>query len=135
VENECGFYESTYGEGGIAYTQLAAKMALSQNISVPWITSDSKLFISNFIPTAAAAVFEVDSRCCRLRSCIVVAQAIGELLFGLKEAEEDVVAPKERWFSMLTYQDHLAHETSPSIVGDIAITTDGLKASFSTFVV
>ncbi|GJZ33267.1 beta-galactosidase 10 [Tanacetum coccineum] len=38
VENECGFYESAYGEGGKAYTQLAAKMALSQNIGVPWIT-------------------------------------------------------------------------------------------------
>ncbi|GJX58033.1 exportin 1A [Tanacetum coccineum] len=33
-----GFYESAYGEGGIAYTQLEARMALSQNISVPWIT-------------------------------------------------------------------------------------------------
>ncbi|GKB14208.1 transmembrane 9 superfamily member 9-like protein [Tanacetum coccineum] len=38
VENKYGFYESAYGEGVKAYTQLATKMALSQNISVPWIT-------------------------------------------------------------------------------------------------
>ncbi|PWA61082.1 beta-galactosidase 10 [Artemisia annua] len=37
VENEYGFYEAAYGEGGKAYTQWAAKMALSQNIGVPWI--------------------------------------------------------------------------------------------------
>ncbi|KAK3035261.1 hypothetical protein RJ639_034698 [Escallonia herrerae] len=37
VENEYGFYESAYGEGGKAYALWAAKMALSQNIGVPWI--------------------------------------------------------------------------------------------------
>ncbi|GJU15476.1 beta-galactosidase 10 [Tanacetum coccineum] len=37
VKNEYGFYEAAYGEGGKAYTQWAAKMALSQNIGVPWI--------------------------------------------------------------------------------------------------
>ncbi|PWA65448.1 Phosphoglucan phosphatase DSP4 chloroplastic [Artemisia annua] len=42
---------------------------------------------------------------------------------------------KERWFSVLTYQDHLEHKTSPSVVGDLAKITDGLKASFSTCVV
>ncbi|GKB75032.1 endomembrane protein 70 family protein [Tanacetum coccineum] len=38
VENEYGFYEYAYGEGGKVYTQLVAKMALSQNIGVPRIT-------------------------------------------------------------------------------------------------
>ncbi|XP_071716629.1 beta-galactosidase 10-like [Rutidosis leptorrhynchoides] len=37
VENEYGFYEGAYGEGGKTYTQWAAKMALSQNTGVPWI--------------------------------------------------------------------------------------------------
>nr|XP_043627356.1 beta-galactosidase 10 [Erigeron canadensis] len=37
VENEYGYYETAYGEGGKAYTQWAAKMALSQNTGVPWI--------------------------------------------------------------------------------------------------
>ncbi|KVH91256.1 D-galactoside/L-rhamnose binding SUEL lectin domain-containing protein [Cynara cardunculus var. scolymus] len=37
VENEYGYYEAAYGEGGKAYTQWAAKMALSQNTGVPWI--------------------------------------------------------------------------------------------------
>ncbi|KAI7757809.1 hypothetical protein M8C21_029185 [Ambrosia artemisiifolia] len=37
VENEYGFYEPAYGEGGKLYTQWAAKMALSQNTGVPWI--------------------------------------------------------------------------------------------------
>lgn len=37
VENEYGFYETAYGDGGKAYAQWAAKMALSQNIGVPWI--------------------------------------------------------------------------------------------------
>ncbi|KAM0009673.1 putative beta-galactosidase [Helianthus debilis subsp. tardiflorus] len=37
VENEYGYYEAAYGEGGKRYTQWAAKMALSQNIGVPWI--------------------------------------------------------------------------------------------------
>ncbi|XP_065874195.1 beta-galactosidase 10 [Euphorbia lathyris] len=37
VENEYGFYESSYGEGGKRYAMWAAKMAVSQNIGVPWI--------------------------------------------------------------------------------------------------
>ncbi|KAJ4715205.1 Beta-galactosidase [Melia azedarach] len=37
VENEYGFYESFYGEGGKRYALWAAKMAVAQNIGVPWI--------------------------------------------------------------------------------------------------
>ncbi|GAA0166306.1 galactosidase [Lithospermum erythrorhizon] len=37
VENEYGFYENAYGEGGKRYASWAAKMALSQNTGVPWI--------------------------------------------------------------------------------------------------
>lgn len=37
VENEYGFYESAYGEGGKRYTIWAANMADSQNTGVPWI--------------------------------------------------------------------------------------------------
>ncbi|KAK9292604.1 hypothetical protein L1049_020578 [Liquidambar formosana] len=37
IENEYGYYESAYGDGGKAYAMWAAKMALSQNIGVPWI--------------------------------------------------------------------------------------------------
>ncbi|PIN09370.1 Beta-galactosidase [Handroanthus impetiginosus] len=37
VENEYGFYESAYGEGGKRYTMWAANMAVSQNTGVPWI--------------------------------------------------------------------------------------------------
>lgn len=37
MENEYGYYEAAYGEGGKSYTQWAAKMALSQNTGVPWI--------------------------------------------------------------------------------------------------
>lgn len=37
VENEYGFYESAYGEGGKRYAMWAAKMAVSQNTGVPWI--------------------------------------------------------------------------------------------------
>lgn len=37
VENEYGYYEQSYGEGGKRYAQWAAKMALAQNIGVPWI--------------------------------------------------------------------------------------------------
>ncbi|KAM7493481.1 hypothetical protein LguiB_028090 [Lonicera macranthoides] len=37
VENEYGFYETAYGEGGKAYALWAANMALSQDIGVPWI--------------------------------------------------------------------------------------------------
>ncbi|KAI5674488.1 hypothetical protein M9H77_14852 [Catharanthus roseus] len=37
VENEYGFYETAYGEGGKRYALWAAKMALSQNTGVPWI--------------------------------------------------------------------------------------------------
>ncbi|PWA34825.1 mitochodrial transcription termination factor [Artemisia annua] len=38
----------------------------------------------------------------------------------------------ERWFSVLAYQDHLAHKTSPLIVDDLVKTKDGSRASFST---
>lgn len=37
VENEYGFYENYYKEDGKKYTLWAAKMAVSQNTSVPWI--------------------------------------------------------------------------------------------------
>ncbi|KAK6259191.1 hypothetical protein SCA6_013665 [Theobroma cacao] len=37
VENEYGFYEQYYGEGAKRYVTWAAKMAVSQNIGVPWI--------------------------------------------------------------------------------------------------
>ena len=37
IENEYGFYERFYGEGGAKYAMWAAKMAVSQNIGVPWI--------------------------------------------------------------------------------------------------
>lgn len=37
VENEYGYYESFYGEGGKRYALWAAKMAVAQNIGVPWI--------------------------------------------------------------------------------------------------
>ncbi|KAF5751735.1 beta-galactosidase 10 [Tripterygium wilfordii] len=37
VENEYGYYETFYGEGGKRYAMWAAKMALSQNIGVPWM--------------------------------------------------------------------------------------------------
>ncbi|KAI3454272.1 hypothetical protein Pfo_010935 [Paulownia fortunei] len=37
VENEYGFYESAYGEGGKSYALWAANMAVSQNTGVPWI--------------------------------------------------------------------------------------------------
>ena len=37
VENEYGYYEQFYGEGGKAYAMWAANMAVSQNIGVPWI--------------------------------------------------------------------------------------------------
>ncbi|GAV60272.1 Glyco_hydro_35 domain-containing protein/Gal_Lectin domain-containing protein [Cephalotus follicularis] len=37
VENEYGFYERFYGEGGKLYAAWAARMAVSQNIGVPWI--------------------------------------------------------------------------------------------------
>ncbi|KAL2243811.1 UNVERIFIED_CONTAM: Beta-galactosidase 3 [Sesamum indicum] len=37
VENEYGFYESAYGEGGKRYALWAANMAVSQNTGVPWI--------------------------------------------------------------------------------------------------
>ncbi|TXG60274.1 hypothetical protein EZV62_014847 [Acer yangbiense] len=37
VENEYGFYEKDYGEGGKRYAMWAAKMAVSQNIGVPWM--------------------------------------------------------------------------------------------------
>ncbi|GFQ08892.1 beta-galactosidase 10 [Phtheirospermum japonicum] len=37
VENEYGFYETAYGEGGKRYALWAANMAVSQNIGVPWI--------------------------------------------------------------------------------------------------
>ncbi|KAL8464878.1 hypothetical protein ACS0TY_034382 [Phlomoides rotata] len=37
VENEYGYYESAYGEGGKRYTIWAANMSVSQNTGVPWI--------------------------------------------------------------------------------------------------
>ncbi|CAI0468984.1 unnamed protein product [Linum tenue] len=37
VENEYGYYEQGYGEGGKRYAQWAAKMAVAQNTGVPWI--------------------------------------------------------------------------------------------------
>lgn len=37
IENEYGYYEQAYGDGGKRYTMWAAKMAVSQNIGVPWI--------------------------------------------------------------------------------------------------
>lgn len=37
VENEYGYYENAYGEGGKRYAFWAAKMALSLNTGVPWI--------------------------------------------------------------------------------------------------
>uniref|UniRef100_A0A803KNC8 Beta-galactosidase n=1 Tax=Chenopodium quinoa TaxID=63459 RepID=A0A803KNC8_CHEQI len=37
VENEYGYYEQSYGDGGKKYALWAANMALSQNIGVPWI--------------------------------------------------------------------------------------------------
>lgn len=37
VENEYGYYEKDYGEGGKQYAMWAASMAVSQNIGVPWI--------------------------------------------------------------------------------------------------
>lgn len=37
VENEYGFYETAYGEGGKRYALWAARMAVSQNTGVPWI--------------------------------------------------------------------------------------------------
>ncbi|KAG8388475.1 hypothetical protein BUALT_Bualt02G0129600 [Buddleja alternifolia] len=37
VENEYGFYETAYGEGGKSYALWAANMAVSQNTGVPWI--------------------------------------------------------------------------------------------------
>lgn len=37
MENEYGFYENAYGEGGKRYALWAAKMALSQNTGIPWI--------------------------------------------------------------------------------------------------
>ncbi|XP_010521248.1 PREDICTED: beta-galactosidase 10 [Tarenaya hassleriana] len=37
VENEYGYYEGAYGEGGKRYAQWAANMAISQNIGVPWM--------------------------------------------------------------------------------------------------
>uniref|UniRef100_A0A7N0U170 Beta-galactosidase n=1 Tax=Kalanchoe fedtschenkoi TaxID=63787 RepID=A0A7N0U170_KALFE len=37
IENEYGFYQGAYGEKGTSYAMWAAKMAVSQNIGVPWI--------------------------------------------------------------------------------------------------
>ncbi|CAK7354696.1 unnamed protein product [Dovyalis caffra] len=37
VENEYGYYEGDYGEGGKRYAAWAAQMAVSQNTGVPWI--------------------------------------------------------------------------------------------------
>ncbi|KAK9074602.1 hypothetical protein SSX86_007200 [Deinandra increscens subsp. villosa] len=38
----------------------------------------------------------------------------------------------ERWFNMLPNQDHLAHKSGHFIIGHLALTTDGSRASFST---
>ncbi|KAI3763613.1 hypothetical protein L2E82_13589 [Cichorium intybus] len=38
----------------------------------------------------------------------------------------------ERWFGILSYQDHLTHKPNTSIFRDLASITDGLRASFST---
>ncbi|KAL8171772.1 hypothetical protein V2J09_023576 [Rumex salicifolius] len=37
IENEYGYYEGGYGEGGKRYALWSAKMAVSQNTGVPWI--------------------------------------------------------------------------------------------------
>ncbi|XP_071722520.1 beta-galactosidase 10 [Rutidosis leptorrhynchoides] len=37
VENEYGYYEKFYGEGGKRYAQWSARMAVAQNTGVPWI--------------------------------------------------------------------------------------------------
>ncbi|KAL6223244.1 hypothetical protein ACLB2K_006632 [Fragaria x ananassa] len=37
IENEYGYYEKGYGEGGKKYAQWSASMAVAQNIGVPWI--------------------------------------------------------------------------------------------------
>lgn len=37
IENEYGYYESSYGDAGKRYAMWAASMAVSQNIGVPWI--------------------------------------------------------------------------------------------------
>ncbi|KAB1210500.1 Beta-galactosidase 3 [Morella rubra] len=37
IENEYGYYEGAYGDGGKRYAMWAASMAVSQNIGVPWI--------------------------------------------------------------------------------------------------
>ncbi|CAN1802615.1 Beta-galactosidase 10 [Linum perenne] len=37
VENEYGYYEQFYGEGGKRYAMWSAQMAVAQNIGVPWI--------------------------------------------------------------------------------------------------
>jgi len=37
IENEYGYYENFYKEDGKKYALWAAKMAVSQNIGVPWI--------------------------------------------------------------------------------------------------
>ncbi|CAO2832410.1 unnamed protein product [Amaranthus hypochondriacus] len=37
IENEYGYYEGYYGDGGKRYAKWAAEMALSQNTGVPWI--------------------------------------------------------------------------------------------------
>ncbi|XP_021812274.1 beta-galactosidase 10 isoform X2 [Prunus avium] len=37
IENEYGYYEKDYGDGGKQYAMWAASMAVSQNIGVPWI--------------------------------------------------------------------------------------------------
>lgn len=37
IENEYGYYEKDYGDGGKRYALWSASMAVSQNIGVPWI--------------------------------------------------------------------------------------------------
>lgn len=37
IENEYGNYEYSYGSGAKPYALWAAKMAVAQNIGIPWI--------------------------------------------------------------------------------------------------
>ncbi|CAI9111681.1 OLC1v1011966C1 [Oldenlandia corymbosa var. corymbosa] len=51
VENEYGYYESAYGEGGKRYATWAAAMAVSQNTGVPWIMCQQYHVPDNVIDT------------------------------------------------------------------------------------
>lgn len=71
VENEYGFYEAAYGEGGKRYALWAAKMALSQNTGVPWIMCEQ-----------FDAPIEVVSTCCTPASMLQFLANIIVSLFG-----------------------------------------------------